>query len=312
MTISDKTEFKQDMYPIRTVVSLTGVQAVTLRAWERRYGLISPMRTETGHRLYSREDVGKIRKASELLESGMNISQAARILNNPDLARLDPTNSSMAWAAFQQRILDAIYSFDELLLEEIYQQALSLHPIQTVTQELIIPVLRALGDRWDKIATGIAAEHFFSVFLRNKLGARFHHRSRTNNGPKLICACLPGDPHEIGLLLFSLAADDANYRQILLGADMPLPHLAEAAKRTSVNAIVLSGKYLRNPVQVIQEIETLVTASPVPVFVGGEAADRMEKEINTTGAIYAGSLIENGIQILNQYLKSKRTLRTGL
>ena len=305
--MTDKLDNKnqEELYPIRTVSSLTGVQTVTLRAWERRYHLIKPLRTDTGHRLYSREDVEKIRKASGLLEKGMNISQAAQILNDPDFSASFPTDMTAVWMSYQQQTLEATRVFDERELENIYQRALSLYPVETVTRRLIVPVLETLGKKWDKTPAGIAAEHFFSVFLRHKLGARFHHRSHNNNGPKLICACLPGDHHETGLLLFALAADESNYRQILLGADMPIEHLAEAAKLSSVDAIVLSGKCTTDPEQIVTAFKKLVAAADVPVFAGGDASVGLEERLLETGAVCLGSEIDKGINTLNRLLKNK-------
>ncbi|MBN1379374.1 MAG: MerR family transcriptional regulator [Gammaproteobacteria bacterium] len=296
---------REERYPIRTVSSLTGIQTVTLRAWERRYKLIQPIRTTTGHRLYSREDVEKIRKAAGLLEKGINISHAVQILNNPDFS--DPANSDLSatWILFQQQILDATSCFDEKKLEEIYQRALSVYPIATVIRKLIIPVLEALGNKWDKTTSGIACEHFFSVFLRNKLGARFHHRSHNNTGPKLICACLPGEHHEVGLLLFSLAADEANYRQILLGADMPIPHLAEAAIKSSAEAIILSGKCTTDLSLITRLIKNLIASTIIPVFIGGDVSINFESEMKSAGAIFLGNDIQNGILILNEKLKTR-------
>ncbi len=301
--MTNVTEQQEELYPIRTVSSLTGIQSVTLRAWERRYKLIKPMRTATGHRLYSREDVEIIRKATGLLEKGMNISQAAQILNETDFAGDESTDTDMSWLLFRQQVMEAISAFNETALENIYQRILSLHPIETVTRNLIIPVLESLGKKWQKDSTGIAAEHFFTVFMRNKLGARFHHRSRNNRGPKLLSSCLPGNFHEIGLLLFSLAADEANYRQILLGADMPLPHLAGAAIISEVDAIVLSGKSKSTFAELKTELSEFITSSDVPVCIGGDICIGIEDEIEEIGAICLGNKIDNAIQKLNKLLK---------
>ena len=86
-------------------------------------------------------------------------------------------------------------------LESVYNEALSHYPIKVVTERLIGPLLHELGERWVKDMGSIAEEHFFGFYLRNKLGARFHHRQRNAGGPRLLMACLPGERHEVGLLL---------------------------------------------------------------------------------------------------------------
>ena len=104
-------------------------------------------------------------------------------------------------------MLDAISHFDENRLDNIYNDALSLYPVDLVSSRLITPLLHALGKHWKESDSGIAEEHFFSVYLRNKLGSRIQHMNQRANGPLLLIACLPGEQHETGMLLFSLAAD---------------------------------------------------------------------------------------------------------
>src|SRR5512135_3863982 len=159
--------------PIRTVATLTGVRPVTLRAWERRYGLIRPLRTRTGHRLYSQAQVDQIHEVLTLIAKGVPISQVPRALADTAQARA-PRGSGGAWARYRRRMAAAIARFDEAALDEAYEEALALHPVERVTRELLMPLLEELGERWSKVAGGVAEEHFFAVYLRNKLGARLH------------------------------------------------------------------------------------------------------------------------------------------
>ncbi|MDX1607227.1 MAG: MerR family transcriptional regulator, partial [Candidatus Competibacterales bacterium] len=234
----------ESMVPIRTVSSLTGVNPVTLRAWERRYGLIQPTRTPKGHRLYSMADVERINQVVALLEGGMSIGQVQQVLDRhppedaPRRRELEPADTIVEqpryelWQSYQNRMLEAIQVFDEAALNETYNEILALYPIDVVTQRLIVPLLRELGLRWEQgRETGVAEEHFFSVFLRNKLGARLHHYNRRREGPLLLAACLPGEQHDVGLLLFTLVALDWNYRIVMLGANTPLDELTRVARR---------------------------------------------------------------------------------
>jgi len=274
------------LVPIRTVSSLTGVNPVTLRAWERRYGLIKPVRTPKGHRLYTMADVELINQAIALLGGGMSIGQVGQVLaaDSPKLrhtteAAFDP------WAAYQRRLIDAIGRFDESILNAVYSEALSLYPIDIVTSRLIVPLLEELGRRWQTAQGGVAEEHFFSVFLRNKLGARFHHHSRDLRGPGLLAACLPGEQHEVGILLFALAAADRDYRLILLGANTPLAELPPVVERGACQGIVLSGS-AEVPEPVIQEeLPRLLQQIKVPVFIGGRVTARYAEALASTRAI---------------------------
>ncbi len=277
------------LVPIRTVSSLTGVNSVTLRAWERRYDLIKPIRTPKGHRLYTMTDVEMIKQVVALLDNGMSIGQVRQVLETsktrPETA-IQP--DSDPWLNDQQRLLQAIVAFDDSVLNEIYSETLSLYPVDIVTNRLIVPLLRELGVRWSQGNGSIAEEHFFSVFLRNKLGARFHHLGRSQQGPKLLAACLPGEQHEVGLLLFALAALDWNYRVLLLGPNTPLEELPPVAARATTQAIVVSGSAEVAATVIEHDLPQLCRAVSIPVFVGGRVADRHPAAISAAGAIPLG------------------------
>ena len=162
---------------------------------------------------------------------------------------------------------------------------LSFYPVDIVTSRLIVPLLRELGERWAQGLGSIAEEHFFSVFLRNKLGARFHHLNRDRRGPKLLGACLPGEQHEVGLLLFALAALDRDYRVVLLGPNTPLSELPPVVERAAIQAIVLAGSADLAAMVIERELPTLCRAVAMPVFVGGRVVTRHSDGIVAAGAI---------------------------
>ena len=269
------------LYPIGTVSEITGVNAVTLRAWERRYGLIQPERTPKGHRLYSQTDVDKIQQIVEELGKGIAISRVAEALHT--LPALENSEADV-WERYRTRMIDAVSQFDESVLDAVYNEAMSLYPVDIVTRQLLTPLLKHLGERWQSTQGSVAEEHFFSVFMRNKLGARFHHRNMRNTGPCLIAACLPGEHHEFGLLLFALAAHARGYRLILLGANMPLTELPHVIQRTQSDGIVLSGSIEMDTASFRAEMQNLVEASSIPVFVGGRVAEDYHYAIAAAGA----------------------------
>ena len=298
MLMSESTSY----LPIGTVSELTGVNAVTLRAWERRYGLVKPVRTPKGHRMYAAADVEMIRTVRKLVEQGVPISQCRNALGAETSAAVTMAERDSAWEEYLSVMAEAIAEFDEFKLDTTYQEAMSLYPVDVVTQRLLLPLLQKLGDQWSQSDTGIAEEHFFGVFMRNKLGARFHHRQRSSRGPKLLAACLPGEQHEIGLFLFALAAHDRGYRLILLGADMPLDQIPAVSARTSVNAVVLSSSASPPENTLGKSLQSLVAGSACPVFVGGETANRYREAITTAGAIPVGADLSNGLDIIARKL----------
>ena len=294
------------LFPIRTVAKLTGVNAITLRAWERRYGLIEPHRTDTGHRLYSQEDIDRINEVLKLLDRGIPISQTKEVLRQRgEQAAGKSQEQEDAWSGYRRRVIAAITRFDETMLEEIYNEALSLYPVETVTSQLIIPLLRELGKRWASQEGSVAEEHFFGIYLRNKLGSRLHHRAVIAKGKKLLTACLPGEYHEIGLLLFALATQNEGFQAVILGANMPLEELPAAAKRSQSDAIILSGSLNDNFDEKMTEgLSRLCRETKLPVFVGGKISAQRHDAIVGAGAIPLGEDIPLALRQIKSVLKN--------
>lgn len=297
------------IFPISTVSELTGVNPVTLRAWERRYGLVQPERTESGHRVYNQADINRIRHILELLDMGMSIGRVHQAMLD-DVAGETTVETRDPWVEYRDAILTAVSRFDEAVLEDKYNEAMALYPVDVITRQLLTPLLHELGERWQSSCTGIAEEHFFSVFMRNKLGARFHHRNIQNTGPLLVAACLPNEQHEFGLLLFSLAAHTRGYRLILLGANMPLNEIPMVVSRTGADGIVLSGSLAMEPDPFEHEFTELVQDSRVPVFIGGNTSRYHSEIITASGAFPVGNDLTSGLHIIQQHLPT-RTARTS-
>lgn len=286
---ADTVAHGERLYPIRTVASLTGVNPVTLRAWERRYQLIKPQRTPKGHRLYTDTDIAVIKQVLGLLDQGISISQAKHLIGKPGKPLTEtPDQSAGPWKAYLEDMFAAINEFDVPALDALYNDVLSLYPVDIVSSRLVSPMLEELGATWKNDAAGIAKEHFLTTFLRNKLGTRFHHLNMGGTGPRLLAACLPGEYHETGLLQFSLSAVSHGYRIVFLGANVPMDQLAIPAERAHCRAIVLSGSSGKKHKQVCESLAKLVHEISLPVFIGGAFAVSHPEAIEAAGAIPVG------------------------
>lgn len=293
-----------EQFPIRTLSALTGVSSVTLRAWERRYGLLEPVRTPAGHRLYTHAHVEQVRRVLSLVERGIPVSRVRPLLE-AEAASADSAEPVGPWRGYQERMAAAVVIFDEQGLDALYDEALSLHPIERVTRNVILPLLHRLGERWESVNGAIGEEHFFATYLRSKLGARLQHRMRYATGPRLIAACAPGEQHEIGLLLFAIEAREAGFRPVLLGADTPFAEVAFAVRRSGSDAVVISSSV--DPAEVVLDhgLGELVNSIPAPVFVGGQTSVRHRRAIASTGAVPLGTDLEDGVRLIAATLASQ-------
>ncbi len=292
--------------PIRTICALTGVKAMTLRAWERRYGLIKPQRTPKGHRVYTHAHVERLRRVLTLIDRGVPVSRVRELLDAEPAAT---AGAAGPWTGYLDRMAAAVTRFDELELDQVHDEALSLHPIERVTRQLYLPLLVRLGGRWHDIDGGIAEEHFLAMYLRSKLGARLQHRMRYATGPRLLAACAPGEQHEIGLLLFALEANGVGMRTVLLGADTPLSDIGIACRRSGCAAVVIASSVDPEPGLLDDALRELVSTVRVPVFVGGATAARHRGAITKAGAVALASDLEDGVRTIATSLngRSQRT-----
>lgn len=293
---------EQALFPIRTVSMLTGVNAITLRAWERRYGLITPQRTPKGHRLFTQQDVERINHIVGLLERGISVGNVKPLIESYSSAFSDTSITDPdTWIRYQNKMMNAIEDFNLQSLDQVYNDAMSLYPVDVVNQRLLTPLLRSLGERWVSRSAGIAEEHFFSVYLRNKLGARIHHLTNRSHGQILLLACLPGEYHELGLLFFALSALNSGYRVIVLGTNIPLAQIPPVLERCHCDGIVLACSSQPETNTLERDLVNLVKGTNLPVFVGGKVTLSHEDKIKQAGAISLDDNIIHGLRLINQF-----------
>lgn len=295
-----------ERFPIRVLSEQTGVGTSTLRAWERRYGLLTPERTPKGHRLYSDSDVRLVEYILTLLEEGHSLPSIARLIKQgpvgPDneQGKHEPEQIGI-WRDYVSATLRAVRDFSTERLEAVYNEASSLYPVDMVTECLIEPVLDKLGKDWQSRKAGIAEEHFYASWVRNRLGARFHHAFAQASGTRILCVCAPGAYHEIGLMLFSLAALMRGYRVLYLGADLPLTQIPAVVERSGVRGVVLSSRTEVNT-SLHRELAALSRQLDVPVLLGGLSSDQPLTAFEQAGGVRLGSRIAVALKVLGTHV----------
>jgi MerR family transcriptional regulator, light-induced transcriptional regulator len=297
------------VYPIRTVSDLTGINPVTLRAWERRYGLIIPERTPAGHRLYTEDQIDDIRRAIALVKQGVSISQVKRLLRSEESPRrpLAIANASGdPWEAYRQRMLTAVARFDEGAMDTIYNDALSLYPVDLLTRYLVVPLMEEMRQRPMDQPVGEAEVRFFQTYLRNKLGARFHHQNTQARGPRLMAACLPGEPTTLELLLFGLSATIHGYRLVLLGTNVPLNSLPLAVERSGSRGLILLGNQEPPSALLRTHLPLLAKEVPVPLFLCGHLVREREQTLKRAGITPLVAEAQDALHQIDEELAAHR------
>jgi len=211
-------------YRIKRVAHLTGINPATLRAWERRYGLVAPDRTRSGYRLYTDEDVAMLSRIKALVDDGLTIGEAiGRVRRGAEPLPADAGGPPVRDARF--RMLEALLSFDRRRALDAYEEVVGLPPDRRV-EEVLLPVLREAGELRRGGECGLGEEHFARAFVREKLaGIVADLDTGAARGPEAVCAGIPGERDEAGLMAAAIHLATRGWRVLYLGADVPLEEL---------------------------------------------------------------------------------------
>ncbi|ROM97265.1 MerR family transcriptional regulator [Pseudomonas brassicacearum] len=260
----DQQPPENDWLPIREVARITGINAVTLRAWERRYGLIVPLRTSKGHRLFSVEHVQRIHDILTWLNRGVAVSQIKQLLDTPPALREPVTND---WHVLRLKLMQAIAQLAERQLDEALNQAMSLYPPRTLCERLLMPLLDELEQRWQGQYGGQMERTFFYSWLRSKFGARVYHNNRQLRGAPLLLinhSDLPLEPH-LWLTAWLISSADCPVEVF----DWPLPagELALAVEYLQARGVLLYSSKTIN----LKHLSKLLNNVSCPKLMAGPA-----------------------------------------
>jgi len=218
----------------------SGVSPELLRAWERRYGLLRPVRSSGGLRLYSLEDLERVRQMRRHIDGGLAAAEAADLVSRSPVGEGSGETAVAAPTEAQAELAAALDAFDEPSAQAVIDRLLATTTMDAFLAEVVLPYLRELGDRWERGRASVAQEHFASSVLRGRLFGLARGWGM-GLGPLAILACLPGEQHELGLVSFGLALRARGWRIGYLGIDTPLDTLAAAADSLRPDFVVLSA-----------------------------------------------------------------------
>ena len=276
--LSSESLKREELFPIREVSRLTGVNPVTLRAWERRYGLIQPTRTESGHRLYSMADVESVRSILAWTERGVAVSKVGSILSRSAATKAAAPPEQLEavageWGEWQVQVRRAVRGFDESRLDQVYGQIFSTYPLPVVFQEVLLPLWQQLLVHQDEF--GQTSEW---LFLDNFLRARVLQRlqlARTQAEERVLLAAVPGHCRELELLVAGLLLSSEKIAVSVLAIGQPLDELTLVCEKLRPRALVLFSNVPANAAQ-LKQFARLALGLDCPLAMAGEAAEFFE------------------------------------
>ena len=252
-----------------------GESPTLLRAWERRYGLLRPLRSAGGFRLYGPEDERRVRAMQELLGAGVAARQAAEaVLSTPagEVPAAPAAASIPAGDGLEDtrlRLAQTLGRFDDVGANAVLDRLLADLGVSTVISEVFVPYLVDLGERWADGSATVAEEHFATGVIRGRL-LGLARGWDGGSGPRALLACPSGELHDLGLICFGIALRGHGWRITYLGADTPQSTLIEAAAQLAPNIIVLAAT---RPSR-LRALAGQARTATLPIAVAGRGATR--------------------------------------
>jgi DNA-binding transcriptional MerR regulator/methylmalonyl-CoA mutase cobalamin-binding subunit len=272
------------MYSIKAVAQATGLTVETLRAWERRYGIVVPGRDAGGRRVYRAEDVLRLRRLREATERGHPIGRLAGLSDDALASVLDESTDRRTRAAsnaFVARILEAAQRFRTAECEQALTLAIAMLSPQQLVSEVLQPLLREVGERWHRGELAISQERLVSTVVRRHVGLMLDAYDRGARRAAILFATLPGERHELGLLMSAMVCASRGFKVHYLGPDLPAGEIARFARESGAAVVALSVVLHERLSELPAQLSELAAGLPeaVDIWVGGGTARTLPREL---------------------------------
>jgi methanogenic corrinoid protein MtbC1 len=274
-------------FEIQYVSRRTGLNPHRIRAWERRYQAVMPLRTATQRRRYTETDIQRLQLLRQAVERGHRISGIARMALDDLRALVSRNGMRQSPASFPVSIkktagerdfiasgFRAIKALDAPALQSVLTQALMHFPRRCLIEGIIVPLNAKVGRAWVDGKLRIAHEHMASVVMRSFLGELLGDLAPVTGAVGIVVGTLSGQRHEMGAMTVALAAADAGWWPLYLGADLPAEEIAAAVQKTGARAAAISIISASGSEKTVSEVFKLgqLLRGRAAVFAGGHAS----------------------------------------
>jgi len=306
----------EPMLNIKAVSQATGIDPVTLRAWERRYGVPSPERADQGYRLYSERDIAILQWLKAKTDAGVAIKQAIAMLRsqNPQSHIEQPgepsliiaTNPTATLEELYQKLMAASREFDTVTAQQLIKQAFALFPLEEVCLSLLLPLLHEIGQAWERGEISLQVEHFTTHLVRQQLLAFGATMSPPWRDGRVVAGCAPNDWHEVGILILSLFLRRRGWEVIYLGQAVGLDRLGEAIETISPRVVLLTSGHLETATHLLEAAE-LVSGiarqhTNLSFLYAGTLFKNTPQLVGLFPGVFAGSTLLDGLDTINGIL----------
>lgn len=314
-TINDLPD--EPKYSVQRVSDLTGILPVTLRAWERRYGILNPGRDQNRYRMYSDRDLAILRWLINKKDGGVSISTAAASLqdliaqnNWPEVIPFGITQTKMSSSVPPQGYADDLFALlkahNEVGAARLFEELISKFDLESLIDRILTPTLIAVGEAWVRGELMISTEHFATAFVLSRLNNLYISLPIVSKGPAILIGGAPTEEHEMGALMMAVLLRNRGYRVEFLGANLHLDDLVDYARQTKPSLVVLTASTNRAAMELLRAQIKLNTISPAPIFCyAGFAFDFYPELVQKISGIYLGNSMVKALDQIKQLLNGK-------
>jgi len=307
----------EGLYPIRTVSDVSGVNSITLRAWERRYGLFKPKRSPKGHRLYSDKDIQRIHEVLALLAKGVSIGRVAKalkentneystssLLDETVEVPLIPLLSKKEWTEHKREILKVISKYDTLKLESLHHDLLSKYSIEAISKNIIIPLLSLLEDNSKQLASLSSEYSFYRTFILYRIGGLCLKTAIQNKSKKILLMGLTDEHCDVELLLFSMPLLQRGYQVITLGCNISLDAIPMSLLASKAEAILICSDINKSDDEIAKSLNVIVNNIDQPIFITDQNSKTQSKNLRASGVIVLPSESDKQIKMIEKNINN--------
>jgi DNA-binding transcriptional MerR regulator len=310
--------YREPIYNLKSVVLETGVKPSTLRAWERRYGLPKPARTEGGHRLYSQRDIEIVKWLLDRQQEGLRIKGAVELWRSLEahgqdplqprptaVVSLAPETVGQTIAELRQAWVAACLAFDERGAEQTLTQAFALYPPEAVCLDVLRGGIAQIGEGWYAGDVTVQQEHFASALAVRRIEALLLAVPPPTRRGRIVVACPPEEEHALGLLLLTCLLQRRGWEVLYLGANVPIAHL-EQVMSTAGPSLAISAALQLPTAATLLDMALFLQRQGVPLGFGGGVFNRLPALRTRIPGHFLGPTLELGAQSVEELLVAPR------
>jgi MerR family transcriptional regulator, light-induced transcriptional regulator len=287
------------MYTIKRVSEMVGVPVATLRAWQRRYRVVNPGRSDSGYRLYREDEIAVLRRMQALIASGWSPKEAAVAASGESDLERQPADrqGGQSPSSRSARLVDtetvdlvtAAAALDPSAVSRLLDEHFAVGSFEQVVDGWLMPELGRLGTAWAEGEVSVAGEHLTAAAIQRRLSAAFDAAAVLDSGPLVLSGLPAGSRHELGILAFATAARRQGLAVVHLGPDLPLRDWLTAAERHQPDAVVIAAPTLNDVASALQIVEGL-TSGRALLAIGGRHQDAVVEAARRLGSRSAVAL----------------------